>query len=62
MACHHLGGVGGAGGNDRNVLMLTAVASPTQNSGPARYSWASWRISIPGFGAASPVIHEHATG
>ena len=30
VACHHLGGVGGAGGNDRNVLMLTAVASPTQ--------------------------------
>ena len=28
VACHHLGGVGGAGGNDLNVRMVTAVASP----------------------------------
>src|SRR5690242_15129355 len=28
VACHQLGGIGGAGGNDRNVRMITAVASP----------------------------------
>ena len=62
VACHHLGGVGGAGGNDRNALMLTAVGNPTQAEKDGRVFAGDIKDLHVGFqGGSSVVIHRHAT-
>jgi CxxC motif-containing protein (DUF1111 family) len=62
VACHHLGGVGGAGGNDRNVLMLTAVTSPTDAEKAGKVFVGDIKDLHAGLqGGSSAVIHRHAT-
>jgi CxxC motif-containing protein (DUF1111 family) len=62
VACHHLGGVGGAGEKERDVLLMTAVAIP--NTAVSKDEQFPGRLEDlhPGFGiGASVVIHRHAT-
>ncbi len=74
VGCHHLGGIGGAGGNDRNVLMFTAIARPAaeQPTGKVflgnledvtgKVFYGNLEDLHPGFrSGASPVIHHHST-
>jgi CxxC motif-containing protein (DUF1111 family) len=62
VACHHLGGVGGAGGNARNVLMLTAVARPTDAEKAGKFFVGDLKDLHAGFQAGSSVvIHRYAT-
>ncbi len=62
LGCHHLGGVGGGGRNDRNVRMLTAVASP----GNAKRGGKVFQGELGDLhnlfrGGASIVLHRQAT-
>jgi CxxC motif-containing protein (DUF1111 family) len=62
VACHHLGGVGGGGGNDRNVRMLTAIASPGNAKGGSEVFVGELGDLHDGFRrGASIVLHRHAT-
>jgi CxxC motif-containing protein (DUF1111 family) len=62
VGCHHLGGTGGGGGNERNVHLLTAVVS----SGPSVTGSTLFQGEMedlhPGFrNRSSIVLHRHAT-
>jgi len=62
VGCHHLGGTGGGGTNERNVLMLTAVAVPAQSLRGATLFQGEMEDLHPGFrNRASIVLHRHAT-
>jgi CxxC motif-containing protein (DUF1111 family) len=62
VGCHHLGGTGGGGANERNVLMLTAVAGSAQSLKGATVFQGEMENLHPGFrNRASIVLHRHAT-
>ena len=62
VGCHNLGGTGGAGGGDRNVLMVTAIAKPAAEVVAGRVFHGNLKDLHPGLrSGASPVIHHHAT-
>jgi CxxC motif-containing protein (DUF1111 family) len=62
VGCHHLGGTGGAGGNDRNVTLLTAFSGrPQCEQGNAVFKGELEDLH-PGFrNHTSVVLHKHAT-
>jgi CxxC motif-containing protein (DUF1111 family) len=62
VGCHHLGGTGGAGANDRNVVILTAIpSSGTVARGPALFMGELEDLH-PGLrNHASVVVHGHTT-
>lgn len=58
VACHSLGGIGGAGPNDKNVELLTPSAAELSSSGPTD----RFRNVHPGFATASTVVlHKFST-
>jgi CxxC motif-containing protein (DUF1111 family) len=62
VACHHLGGTGGGGGNEHNVQMVTAVAGSAQSLPGAKLFQGEMEDLHPGFrNRASIVLHRHAT-
>ena len=62
VGCHNLGGVGGAGGNDLNVRMLTGVASPgNANRGGEVFVGELGDLHDLFRDSASIVLHRHAT-
>ena len=62
VGCHNQGGTGGGGANDRNVLMLTAVAGSAQSLKGAKLFQGEMEDLHPGFrNRASIVLHRHAT-
>jgi hypothetical protein len=62
VGCHNLGGSGGGGSNDRNVPMLTAVASAAGSIKGATLFQGEMEDLHPGFrNSASIVLHRHAT-
>ena len=62
MGCHNSGGTGGGGANERNVLMLTAVAGSAQSLTGAKLFQGEMEDLHPGFrNRASIVLHRHAT-
>jgi len=62
VGCHHLGGTGGGGTNERNVLMLTAVAGSAQSLTGAKLFQGEMEDLHPGFrNRTSIVLHRHAT-
>jgi CxxC motif-containing protein (DUF1111 family) len=62
VGCHHLGGVGGAGGNNRNVTLLTAFAGPPNREKGDPVFQGELEDLHPGFrNQTSIVLHKHAT-
>ena len=62
VGCHNQGGTGGGGANDRNVVMLTAVAGSAQSLKGAKLFQGEMEDLHPGFrNRASIVLHRHAT-
>ncbi len=62
VGCHNQGGTGGGGANDRNVRMLTAVASSAQVVNRDKLFQGEMEDLHPGFrNRSSVVIHRHAT-
>ena len=62
VGCHHQGGTGGGGPNDRNVVLLTAVAGSDQSLIRATVFQGELEDLHPGFrNRASIVLHRHAT-
>ncbi len=62
VGCHHLGGTGGGGGDERNVVMLTAIASPDVAVQGETVFQGRLEVLHPGFqNHASIVLHRHAT-
>ena len=60
--CHNLGGTGGGGSNERNVILLTAVASSAGSIKGATLFQGEMEDLHPGFrNGASIVLHQHAT-
>jgi len=58
VACHSLGGIGGAGPNDKNVELLTPSAAELSSSGPAD----RFEKVHPGFATASTIVlHKFST-
>jgi CxxC motif-containing protein (DUF1111 family) len=49
VACHHQGGTGGGGPNERNVLMLTAVAGSARSTTGAKLFQGEIEDLHPGF-------------
>jgi CxxC motif-containing protein (DUF1111 family) len=62
VGCHHIGGVGGGGGNERNVVLLTADAgSPSAEQRRVGFQGELEDLH-PGFrNRSSIVLHHHAT-
>ncbi len=61
VGCHNLGGTGGGGGNDRNVLLLTALAEPPKPGEGTSVFQGELEQLHPGFrNHRSVVIHHHA--
>ena len=50
VGCHHLGGTGGAGGNESNVVILSAFAGRLWLRSKAAFSRASLKTFTRGFG------------
>jgi CxxC motif-containing protein (DUF1111 family) len=62
VGCHNLGGTGGGGANERNVVMLTAVASSARSIKSATLFQGEMEDLHPGFrNRSSIVLHRHAT-
>jgi CxxC motif-containing protein (DUF1111 family) len=62
VACHHQGGTGGGGPNERNVLLLTAVVGSAESVKGAKLFQGEIEDLHPGFrNRASIVLHRHAT-
>jgi len=62
VGCHNQGGTGGGGANERNVLMLTAIAGSVQSLTGATVFQGELEDLHPGFrNRASIVVHRHAT-
>jgi CxxC motif-containing protein (DUF1111 family) len=62
IGCHHLGGTGGAGPTDRNVMLLTAVPGSARSLARATVFQGELEDLHPGFrNRASIVLHRHAT-
>jgi CxxC motif-containing protein (DUF1111 family) len=62
VGCHNQGGTGGGGANDRNVVMLTAVAGSAKSLTGAKLFQGELEDLHPGFrNRASIVLHRHAT-
>jgi CxxC motif-containing protein (DUF1111 family) len=62
VGCHNLGGTGGGGSNERNVVMLTAIASSARSIHGATLFQGEMEDLHPGFrNRASVVLHRHAT-
>jgi len=62
MGCHHLGGTGGGGANERNVLTLTAVDGSARSLTGATLFQGEMEDLHPGFrNHTSIVLHRHAT-
>jgi CxxC motif-containing protein (DUF1111 family) len=62
VGCHNLGGTGGGGSNERNVVMLTAVASSARSIDGATLFQGEMEDLHPGFrNRASVMLHRHAT-
>jgi CxxC motif-containing protein (DUF1111 family) len=62
VACHHLGGTGGGGENQRNVQMVTAVASTVRSPQGKTLFQGELEDLHPGFrNHAGIVLHRHAT-
>jgi CxxC motif-containing protein (DUF1111 family) len=62
VGCHQLGGTGGGGAKERNVLMVTAVAGSAQSLNGATVFKGEMEDLHPGFrNRASIVLHRHAT-
>ena len=62
VGCHHIGGDGGAGGNDRNVTLLTAFAGPPRTENGLRIFKGELEDLHPGFrNHTSIVLHKFAT-
>jgi CxxC motif-containing protein (DUF1111 family) len=60
--CHHLGGPGGAGGNDRNVVVLSASNGPAMTGNCSNVFQGELEELHPGFlKHASVVVHKNAT-
>jgi CxxC motif-containing protein (DUF1111 family) len=60
VACHNLGGTGGGGTRDHDVLMLTAVAGSDQSLPRATVFQGELADLHPGFRNPSIVLHRHA--
>jgi len=61
VGCHHLGGTGGAGGNDRNVVILSAFAGPPTAEKGKNVFQGELEDLHPGFrNHTSVVLHNHA--
>ncbi len=61
VGCHNLGGTGGGGENDRNVLLLTALSEPPKPEEATRVFQGELEELHPGFrNRQSIVIHHHA--
>jgi CxxC motif-containing protein (DUF1111 family) len=62
VGCHHLGGTGGAGGNDSNVEILSAFAGTPSVEGRGGVFKGELEDLHPGFRTrTSIVLHRHAT-
>ena len=62
VGCHHQGGTGGGGDNERNVLMLTAIAGSDRSLTGATVFQGELEDLHPGFrNRSSIVVHRHAT-
>ena len=63
VACHNLGGTGGGGPRERDVVMLTPVAGSDQSLAGATVFQGELEDLHPGFRShGSVVLHRHATG
>ncbi len=62
VGCHNLGGTGGAGGNERNVILLTALGEPPKSDNATSVFQGELEQLHPGFRhRQTVVVHRHAT-
>ncbi len=62
VACHNQGGTGGGGAHDRDVVMVSAIPSPSQTKPQGATFQGEMDNLHPGFGKSSSIVlHRHAT-